>query len=268
MKNIISKVFTSIKSNIEVYLVLAVSSVVLVMDIFGAVKLETLIEAILASLALVSFGTLATRNHLSSLKGSLDSLDTKIMAIEENAQLKELSKLGIISAQKKQTFDYVDEKLQDAKEEICILETWLSGPEPLHPGLIKSIKRGVPVKILILNPNSKLAEQRLTDQQFTTSIGRPLVAFETLKATIQKNSLQDLNISIKLYDALPSFSLYMVDEWFLMGFFWHNRSSIMAPHLEIYGQNSVFGKYILETFDSLWNTGESCSLNLSNRSVQ
>jgi hypothetical protein len=234
-------------------LVILVSLTILVIDIFGIVEQEVISEAILAILALVSFGTLTTRTNLKSLDHSLDDLNRKIDGLDENLNIKELSKLGVQNAWEKQSYNLIDQRLREARKEIYILETWIAGVTPLPAGLIASARRGVSIRILLLDPKSAMAKQRLVDQQFGHSTSRPIVAFETLQDTILKNNLQDHDVEVRFYDALPPFSLYMVDEWILMGFFWHNHSSIEGPHLEVFGKSSTFGWYIFDTFSNLWH---------------
>ena len=81
---LITAIFNDIKKgeNLEVYLVILISLIVLLMDVFGSVKFDSLTNVILAVLALLSLGTLSTRGTLVSLRNSIGELDKKIEKLE------------------------------------------------------------------------------------------------------------------------------------------------------------------------------------------
>ncbi|MBT7070197.1 MAG: hypothetical protein HN975_04825 [Anaerolineae bacterium] len=252
---LITAIFNDIKKgeNLEVYLVILISLIVLLMDVFGSVKFDSLTNVILAVLALLSLGTLSTRGTLVSLRNSIGELDKKIEKLEADIPNREISIFGLNGIHEDQSNDYIDQNFRNAKDEICILETWIPGVLPLRSEFIEAVKLGTKARILIMDIDAEIALQRLDDQDFPQSTARPRAAFEMLKATIEKNELQNHEFEVRFYKALPPFSLYMADEWMMMGIFWHNRSSIEGPHFEIHGKSSKFGRYVLDTYNKMWD---------------
>lgn len=102
----------------------------------------------------------------------------------------------------------------NSKKEIRILWTWISEIDPLPPGLITAAKLGVKVRILLINPNSPTASQRLVDLGFERKSTRPQVALDGIMKIIQAEQLQD-KMHIRFYDALPPFVLKSVDDTIL-----------------------------------------------------
>lgn len=250
----IKAIFDDIKKgeNLEVYLVILISFVVLAMDIFGLVKLDSLINVILAVLALLSLGTLSTRGTLMAVRNSISKLDEKIEKLEADIPNREISEFGLNHIHKNQPNEYIDQKFRNAKNEICILETWIPGVNPLRSAFVEAVKLGTKARILIMDVDTEIAMQRLDDQDFPRSTARPRAAFEMLKAMIDKNELQKHKIEIRFYKALPPFSLYMADDWMTVGIFWHDGSSIEGPHFEIYGSSSMLGSHISKTYEKMW----------------
>ena len=195
----------------------------------------------LAVLALLTNALLSNRHQLERLYSSNE----------------ELSKAGIRKAYEIIPDSVLNELYRTASKEICILWTWTSRIDPLSAGLIEAAKRGTKVRILLLNPKSSIASQRLIDLGFQQDSTRPEVALEGLLKEISSRQLK--NIHIRFYNALPPFILYRADETLMMGTLWHGHGSSKGPHIEIRGLSSTLGSYAMDTYEQLWQ-GSSSSI--------
>ena len=237
--------------NVEIYLVFIISLFVLIFDIFGTIKIDRIIEAVLAILALLSFGTITTRRTLKSLNDSVQSLNEATKKLNESMVNENFVKFGINDVLKDSSQDYIVSKFIEANNEIRIFSTWLLGVDPT-PALITAAKRGVDIKILLMDPKSQIIKQRLCDIGFSEDSKRPSVSLETLRSSFKRNNVLD-KVKIQFYNALPPFTLFMADDWMLLGIYWKGTGAFFGPNFEILRKSSEVGSKIIETFDLLWD---------------
>jgi len=161
---------------------------------------------------------------------------------------------GIQSSWKEQPSEKLNEQMRKATKNIRILGTWIPGMNPLPFGAIDAAKRGVVTQILLLKPKSEITAQRTIDLRWDKE--KPIEAYKDLRRQLKQSGLlESPTIQVRFYEALPPFRIYMADEFMLMSYYWHPDGSSTGPHLEIFNNGSCyFGEYILKTFDNLWES--------------
>lgn len=148
----------------------------------------------------------------------------------------------------------LDQKFTEARSEIWILDTWFSRPDAVPDSLLAAAQKGVRVKILFLDKDAKtpILKLRMKDLGYT-----PAAASQTSRDTLQRMINQTANaaaaIEIRLYQALPPFNLYRIDDAMYLGFFWYKKLSYQGAFLEIKGVSSPLAADVKDTFGKLWD---------------
>jgi DNA-binding CsgD family transcriptional regulator len=158
---------------------------------------------------------------------------------------------------------------QHAHKTVRLLTTW-TGLLYNQPQLFYApLERGCAVQILLLNPSSPFARQRSLD----IYLGMPLrtINEQEVPRNIQTSIRQiaDLyqeaeglpgRLDLRLYDLLPSFSLYQCDLRILIGFFPHSARTTTFPMLEVQS-DSLLGRRFSEEFDAIWTHATAIDLS-------
>src|SRR5262249_18623346 len=159
---------------------------------------------------------------------------------------------GIVEVHGARLIKTFDKWLGEATQRVRIIETWIGGGPigMFAKGFPEVIKKQIPVQVLLIDYESASARQRGLDLGLTNeetvpkSVLENLWEFDTLR--------NELPIEVKLYDNLPSFTLYQCDDRAFVSFFTHGFISDTSPQLEIEGQDTLMGKMIDQEFDELW----------------
>lgn len=145
-------------------------------------------------------------------------------------------------------------------KEIRILNTWIPNLNNMIEPLIEALQKEATVRILLLYPRSLVAELR---NEALETAPRPV-----LRESVQKgvednlavlhyisrhlNDRQRKQLQVRIYHSLPSISIYQVDQFCLMGLYFHGHLAINSPQSEV-NIHSFFGKRIDEEFFTLWS---------------
>ena len=63
-------------------------------------------------------------------------------------------------------------------------------------------------------------------------------------------------LRVRLYDSLPSISLYGVDDRAFVSFFMHGHLAVKSPQLEMHRSRSLMGRCAFEEMAALWSLGD------------
>jgi hypothetical protein len=63
------------------------------------------------------------------------------------------------------------------------------------------------------------------------------------------------HLRVRLYDTLPSLSLYGIDDRAFVSFFMHGHLAVKSLQIEVLGQTSLMGRCAFEETTALWNLG-------------
>jgi hypothetical protein len=96
------------------------------------------------------------------------------------------------------------------------MQTYIPGTTPVPDGLATAIKAGVPVRILLLDPHTAIAKQRMEDIGFDGNTQRFDTAIETLRKSLW--AFQGLKpVEVRFHTSLPQFSMFAADDFLLLG---------------------------------------------------
>lgn len=147
--------------------------------------------------------------------------------------------------------------------EIRILNTWIPNLNTFIDALVEALQQGARVRILLLYPRSLIAELR----NEALEISAKPVLKESVQRGVDENLTvlqyiaqhldvrQTKQLQVRIYHSLPSVSIYQVDQFCLMGLYFHGHLAINAPQFEI-NLRSFLGKRLDEEFNTLWSIGQ------------
>jgi hypothetical protein len=64
------------------------------------------------------------------------------------------------------------------------------------------------------------------------------------------------HLRVRLYDSLPSISVYGVDDRALFSVFLHGQLAVKSPQIEVQGQDSLMGRLVFRELETLWGIGQ------------
>jgi hypothetical protein len=155
----------------------------------------------------------------------------------------------------------------DARHRIVILELWtdlLEGgyKRPFLDALKVALSRGVEVRMLILDPDARAAEQRADDLLRQTdvvdNIMDNLLILHEFKRDLPER-VRD-NLDIRVYSALPPVQMYRVDDHLIVSFYPVNVTSWNAAQYQTSPQAQL-GTFVATKFDELWEARSTRTLD-------
>ncbi|HEX8159458.1 MAG TPA: hypothetical protein VF526_18900 [Solirubrobacteraceae bacterium] len=150
-------------------------------------------------------------------------------------------------------------------DEIVMLNTWIPGLDILADALVDALAGGTYVSILLLHPESHIAQLRsqalqgAVHRRFGDDMVRPGVR-HCLDVLAAVSSMVDdeckRNLRVRLYSSLPSVSVYGIDDRAFVSFFLHGQLAVKSTQIEVLGQDSVMGQLVFGELKALWNIGQ------------
>jgi hypothetical protein len=171
---------------------------------------------------------------------------------------------GIVRVHKNLDYHLLVDHMADAGE-IVILNTWIPELNILADAIVDALARGTYVSILMLYPDSQIAQlrtqalQSATQTRFREDRVRPGVrhCLEVLAAiarTIDDDARRQLRV--RLYHSLPSIAVYGVDDRMFVSVFLHGQLAVKSVQLEVLGPDSLMGLLVSRELETLWEIGQ------------
>lgn len=171
---------------------------------------------------------------------------------------------GIVRVHKNLDYNLLLDYMAEA-EEVVILNTWIPELNILDDALVEALARGTYVSILMLHPDSHIAQLRsqalqgATQARFREDRVRPgvrhcLEVLASIARTLDDEGRRHLRV--RLYDSLPSISVYGVDDRALFSVFLHGQLAVKSPQIEVEGQDSLMGRLVFRELETLWGMGQ------------
>jgi hypothetical protein len=171
---------------------------------------------------------------------------------------------GIVRVHKNLDYHLLVDYMADAGE-IVILNTWIPELNILADALIDALARGTYVSILMLYPDSQIAQlrsqalQHSTKERFREDRVRPGVrhCLEVLAAiahTVDEDCCR--NLRVRLYHSLPSIAVYGVDDRAFVSVFLHGQLAVKSVQIEVQGEDSLMGRLVFTELETLWGIGQ------------
>jgi hypothetical protein len=171
---------------------------------------------------------------------------------------------GIVRVHKNLDYHLLVEHMADAGE-IVILNTWIPELNILADALVDALARGTYVSILMLYPDSHIAQlrsqalQHSTKERFREDRVRPGVrhCLEVLAAIAHTVDAEfRRHLRVRLYDSLPSISVYGVDDRAFVSVFLHGQLAVKSVQIEVQGEDSLMGRLVFTELETLWGIGQ------------
>jgi hypothetical protein len=170
---------------------------------------------------------------------------------------------GIVGVHKNLDYHLVGDYMASA-EEIVILNTWIPELNILDDALVEALARGTYVSILMLYPDSQIArlrsqslqnspQARLREDRVRPGVRHCLEVLAAIARTIDDDGRRHLRV--RLYDSLPSISVYGVDDRAFFSVFLHGQLAVKSPQIEVLGQESLMGRLVFRELETLWDIG-------------
>lgn len=133
---------------------------------------------------------------------------------------------------------------------VRILETFIEN----FPQFLKALENlcenfpNCQIQILLVNPSSKITDYRKEALKLKGSqIDRNL---DEIAKWIKKNGYSK-QVEVRLFDDIPGFSLYTVEDNLCMGWFWNHQPVLEGPFIEFYIDHPLANQ-VIEHFNTLW----------------
>lgn len=151
-------------------------------------------------------------------------------------------------------------------QEIRIQNTWIPNLDVFIDLLIEALHREARIRILLLFPYSPVAELRNEALAASTV---PVLS-DPVQRGVESNFThlkhiwsfldepQRKQLQVRVYNSLPSVSIYQVDRFCLMGVYFHGRLAISSPQFEI-DMTSFLGTRVDNEFGTLWDIAQPIS---------
>jgi hypothetical protein len=150
----------------------------------------------------------------------------------------------------------------ESQQEVAILQTFAPNLEHYRTHLSRCLQAGVRVRILLAWPYSQAAGLR--EEVLKRYAAEPMAEdfaiqgsvignLETLEATIRASG-RPTNLEIRLYDTLPSLSLYRAGPTLLAAPFLHRALAIHTFQLELdlRASDALLTGTLLNDFERMW----------------
>jgi Domain of unknown function (DUF4062) len=161
------------------------------------------------------------------------------------------------------------EKLEkeDVSNGIDILQTFAPNLDYFKEALIKCLNKGANIRLLLSWPKSpaaKLREDALSryNKNSILSVTRSNVEqevtknLETLEEIFRRiNNLEAKcagSLQVRLYNSIPSISMYRINDYFLIGVFLHGRLAVSSFQLELTGMDTTLVYVCSSEFNQIW----------------
>jgi hypothetical protein len=158
-------------------------------------------------------------------------------------------------------------QVADAKHRVLILELWTdllqgSYQAAFLSALRESLQRRVEVRMLLLSPDARAAEQRADDLLRQTNVVENIM--DNLRTLHEfRRELPERyrsKLEIRIYSALPPVQMYRVDEHVIVSFYPVNVTSWNAAQYQTNPQAQL-GTFVGTKFDELWEAASTRTLD-------
>lgn len=201
---------------------------------------------------------------------ALERLDKRLamLDIDEKAkQLKDKQYNGLVKVHPELIDDIFINYVRSAKK-VAILQTWMPNVRALLGALVAAANRGAEVRILLLFPNSGVAKLRTAalraggvnkpDDHVKLEVQHCLAQLAMAREGIRERKRGCLQV--RVYNSLPSISVYRADGHYLVGMFLHGELAVKLPQYEVDGAKTVLAQRVQDELDNLWKIGRDLDL--------
>jgi hypothetical protein len=150
-------------------------------------------------------------------------------------------------------------------QEITILNTWIPELNILADAVLDAIARAADVSILMLYPDSEISRlrsqslaagtrPRFREDRVLPGVRHCLDVLAAIARAVDDDARHHLRV--RLYDSLPSISVYRVDDQAFVSVFVHGQLAVKSVQIEVQGQDSLLGQLVFREVATLWEIGQ------------
>lgn len=184
-------------------------------------------------------------------------------------KINDYSNLGLTNIYREFLRDSFNEKMEEVTQdsqrsnEIDILQTFAPNLEFFKETLIECLKKGVNIRVLLSWSKSravKLREDALrryaNGLKIKTNVESEVTKnLETLQEIFDNINCENYqgSLKVRLYNSIPSISMYRINDYFLVGVFLHGRLAVRSFQLELTGTDTTLVNVCSEEFNKIWD---------------
>ncbi|MCA2554059.1 MAG: DUF4062 domain-containing protein [Microcystis sp. M04BS1] len=184
-------------------------------------------------------------------------------------KINDYSNLGLTNIYREFLRDSFNEKMEEVTQDseisnhIDILQTFAPNLEFFKETLIECLKKGVNIRVLLSWSKSravKLREDALrqytNDSRIRTNVEFEVTRnLETLQEIFDHINCENYqgSLKVRLYNSIPSISMYRINDYFLVGVFLHGRLAVRSFQLELTGTDTTLVNVCSEEFNKIWD---------------
>ena len=219
-----------------------------------------LLECARRFIALDQEDRLAARSFPQPVSGTVDTVTSAPAApptVDGSAG-------GIVGVHSNLDYRLFVDRMASAQE-ITILNTWIPELNILADALLDAIARAADVSILMLYPDSEISRlrsqalaagtrERFSEDRVLPGVRHCLDVLAAIARAVDHDARRHLRV--RLYDSLPSISVYRVDDRAFVSVFVHGQLAVKSVQIEIQGQDSLMGQLVFSEVATLWEIGQ------------
>ncbi|MFF4343348.1 hypothetical protein ACFY00_25880 [Kitasatospora sp. NPDC001540] len=195
---------------------------------------------------------------MSRAVSRIDGIDEKVAAlVEGRSRAGNLRESGLVTAHPVLPAELFKEYVGAARSEVTILQTWIPDfAEHFREPVRAALTRGVPVRILLLLPNSPvvgLRERSLGESEQHKVKLEVRINLEVLSSLwLDLDGPARARLQVRMYDTLPSVAVYRADDHYLVSSFLHGKKAVMCTQSEVRGDDTLIGREVRNEFEAIW----------------
>ncbi|RJQ75474.1 hypothetical protein D5S17_20760 [Pseudonocardiaceae bacterium YIM PH 21723] len=165
-------------------------------------------------------------------------------------------------------FDHKDfiTRADDAQRRIEILDSWMAllqggYQRPFLTSLREALERNVEIRMLLLDPDARAAEQRSDDLLRRTNVVENIMGNLSSLHDFRQGLPENMrhNLDIRVYSTLPPVQMYRADDHMVVSFYPVNMTSSNATQYQTSPQSQL-GTFVGSKFEELWDAHSTRSL--------
>jgi hypothetical protein len=170
---------------------------------------------------------------------------------------------GIVAVHKRLDYHLLMDYMTEA-ENIMVLNTYIPELTVLADAIIDALAGGSHVSILLLYPESPIAIYRsralpgglkIRPEEVGRRVRRNLDDLAGIASAIDSEAGRQ-RLRVRIYDSLPSMSVFRVDGRTFFSFFPHGETAVESYQMEVTDQESPMGRLVADELGTFWDIGK------------
>lgn len=174
--------------------------------------------------------------------------------LQDSASIQEM---GIIAVKPHINYGELRDRIAQSKDRVYLSDTWIFyNFNGLEDAFKQTAVRQIPLRILLLDPNSPVSKQRAIDLKGPLDPATNPTTAMSIRTFYQQFSLD--NLELRFHSTMPAMQIFMCDNKAMVGFYFHGQDSQTLPQLEVLikdekGEYTIFGRLIEAEFETKWS---------------